>query len=351
MFFCFRKTKTTFQQITPGIRVFFAMPQKSENYLVWTPTFKYVAQMLNEKKRLEYIISPYIKRKALKQLLDECDDTSNLRVIVRWDPKDLVYGASDVEIYEDLKSKGIALYYHQSIHLKILVFNRNWAFHTSGNITQKGLGLSDNPNIEVGAQIRLNQRDWEEIDKVFREAVLVDDDLYEKFKHYTQENKLKPDPLPQLILEPLHLKPFSNFNLPATQSPEKLYEIYENPDVFKDDDDLLSACVHDINLYKIDLGLDKEKFIYKLGSGFQKDPFIQAVVGYIKEKDSVRSDEMNAWITSQCSDNPTPYRWEIKEATNKLYDWLSYYFQEITWDVPEAHSQVIYYKNRGVRNN
>ena len=320
------------------------MSEESDNHLVWTPTFNYVAQKIREKKRLEFVISPYIKRKALKQLLDECEDVSSLKVIVRWDLQDLVFGASDVEIYEDLKARDIDLYYHPSIHLKMLVFNQNWAFHTSGNITQKGLGLGSDPNIEVGAQIRLREKDWEEIQKILRDAVLIDEELYKKFSEYTEKNKFKPAPLPSLDLDPVELKPFSIFHLPAIQSPEKLYEIYENPNSYRDDDELFSAFVHDINLYKVDSGLDKEEFLYQLGVRFQTHPFIQGVAGYIKEKESVRFGEMNAWITSQCSDKPTPYRWEIKEATNKLYDWLAYYFRkEITRDVQGTHSQVIYW--------
>ena len=37
-----------------------------ENHLVWTPTYEYVAKKIREKKRLELVIAPYIKREALK---------------------------------------------------------------------------------------------------------------------------------------------------------------------------------------------------------------------------------------------------------------------------------------------
>jgi hypothetical protein len=314
-----------------------------DNHLVWTPTYDYVAQKIREKKRLELVIAPYIKREALKQLLDECEDVSNLKVIVRWDPQDIIVGVSDIEIYEDLKAKGIPLYRHSSIHLKMLVFNQNWAFHTSGNITQSGLGLRANPNIEVGAQIQLEPKDWVEIYKLLENANLIDDALYEKACEYKEANKSKPDPLPPLDLEPTEDKAFSRFSLPAIQSPEKLYEIYQNPGSFNDDDELFSAFVHDISLYNVASGLEKEQFFEQLGVSFRAHPFTESVAGFIKGNESTRFGEMNAWITSQCSDNPTPYRWEIKQTTNKLYDWLAYFLEEITWDVPGARSQVIHW--------
>tara|TARA_Y100000588_G_scaffold107970_1_gene118307 strand:- start:9852 stop:10826 length:975 start_codon:yes stop_codon:yes gene_type:complete len=321
--------------------------EEPDNHLVWTPTYDYVAQKIRENKRLELIIAPYIKREALKQLLDECEDLSNLKVIVRWDAQDIIAGVSDIEIYEDLRAKGIPLYRHPSIHLKMLVFNQNWAFHTSGNITQSGLGLRANPNIEVGAQIQLGTKDWIEIHKLLEQAVLIDDELYEKAFEYKEANKSKPDPLPPLDLEPTDDKAFSRFSLPAVQSPEKLYEIYQDPDAFKNDDELFSAFVHDISLYEIASGLGEEQFLGQLGINFRKHPFSQAISEFVKESGSARFGEINQWITDQCSDNPTPYRWEIKETTNKLYDWLDYFFEEITWDVPGARSQVIYWKGKG----
>ena len=71
----------------------------------------------------------------------------------------------------------------------------------------------------------------------------------------------------------------------------------------------------------------------------------------IKNERSARFGQVNEWITELCSDKPTPYRWELKSSTNKLYDWLDYFFDEISWDVPGRHSQVIYWdesnKNSG----
>ena len=95
----------------------------NENILVWTPTYEYVAEKIREKKQLRFIIAPFIKRDALNELLKQCEDTSQLEVIVRWNKADIVNQVSDLEIYEDLKNRGIPLYQHSSIHLKMLVFS------------------------------------------------------------------------------------------------------------------------------------------------------------------------------------------------------------------------------------
>ena len=314
-----------------------------KNILVWTPTYKYVATKIKEKKKLLFIIAPFIKREALQKLIEPCEDTSQLKVIVRWDTADIVNQVSDLEIYEDLKEQEIPLYRNSSIHLKMLVFDQNWAFHTSGNITKKGLGLVENPNIEVGAQIRLEDKDWIEIQKLLKNSIRIDEAIYQKFVTYKEDNYKKQDPLPQLKIELDSTKEFSKLSLPAVQSPGKLYEIYQSPEKFKDEEDLYAAFVHDLVLYDVPTGITRDDFFQLLGTNFKRHSFVQKIVGLIKDEGSAAFWQVNGWITELCSDKPTPYRWELKSNTNKLYDWLDYFFEEIHWDVPGKHSQVIYW--------
>jgi hypothetical protein len=317
----------------------------NDNHLVWTPTYRYVAEKIREKKKLLFLIAPFIKREPLKRLLDECKDLSELQVIARWDPEYIVKGVTDLEIYEDLKQLGIPLYHHPHIHLKMLVFNQSWAYHSSGNITMNGLGLSSQPNIEVGAQIRLEEKDTIELQKLLADAIAIDEELYEKALEYKRDNPSPLTSLPPFEIKPLADKAFSRLSLPAVQSPEKLYEIYLKPEAYRDDEDLYDAYVHDIVLYDLAPELNREEFFHSLTVNFKAQPFVEAVAAFIQSQESVHFGGMNGWITEHCSDNPTPRRWEIKPTTNRLYDWLAYFFNEITWDRPR-HSQVIYWRTR-----
>lgn len=315
----------------------------NDNHLVWTPTYQYVAEKIREKKKLLFLIAPFIKREPLKRLLNECQDLSELQVIARWDPDYIVKEVTDLEIYEDLKQLGIPLYHHPHIHLKMLVFNQSWAYHSSGNVTMNGLGLSNQPNIEVGAQIRLEEKDIIELQKLLAGAVVIDDEHYEKALEYKRDNPSPRTSLPPFEIKPQTDKAFSRLSLPAVQSPEKLYEIYLKPEAYRDDEDLYDAYVHDVILYDIAHGLNREEFFHHLTANFKGQAFVEAVAAFIQSEGSIHFGGMNAWITEHCSDNPTPRRWEIKSTTNRLYDWLAYFFNEITWDRPK-HSQVIYWK-------
>jgi hypothetical protein len=66
--------------------------------------------------QLLFIFSPYIKIETLKNLIDNNENVK--AVFVRWEPKDLIFGSSDLEIYSYLKSKGIVLYRNARLHLK-----------------------------------------------------------------------------------------------------------------------------------------------------------------------------------------------------------------------------------------
>jgi len=319
------------------------MANDNENFLVWTPTISYVANKIKENKQLRFIIAPFIKLDALNSLLDHCEDVSALKVIVRWDGSDIVNGVSDLEIYEELARLGVPLYRHPSIHLKILVFNQNWAFHTSGNITNKGLGLASKSNVEIGAQIRLTTKDWIELYKLLEDATRIDDQLYQIACRYRDETSDATDPLPPLHLELDSQKEFSKLSLPAIQSPVELYKIYKDPELYINEPDTYAAFVHDIVLYDIPLNLNSEDFYSTLGKNFKDHPFTKATSLFIRNEGSLRFGKLNSWITNLCSDKPVPYRWELKSSTNKLYDWLDYFYNEISWNIPGDHSQVIYW--------
>jgi len=321
------------------------MGNDSDNFLVWTPTINYVSNKIQENKQLLFIIAPFIKLDALRSLLDQCEDVSALKVIVRWDGSDIINNVSDLEIYEELTRLGIPLYRHPSIHLKILVFNQNWAFHTSGNITKKGLGLTSKSNVEIGAQIRLTANDWIELYSLLEDAIHIDNRLYQVACNYRDNNSSTTDTTPPLILNSADNKTFSMLSLPAIQSPIDLYQIYRNPERFIDESDTYPAYVHDIQLYDVALDLNSDEFYTRLRTNFTNHPFIQATSMFIRNEGSVRFGRVNSWLTEHCSDKPAPYRSDLKLTTNKLYDWLAYFYDEISWNIPGDHSQVIYWND------
>jgi hypothetical protein len=97
--------------------------------------------------------------------------------------------------------------------------------------------------------------------------------------------------------------------------------------------------------FRIPPSVPATEFNRSLGEAFRKTPFVRDFVDLLKGETSLRFGAVNTWIHQKCEDVPLPYRWEIKEHTRILYNWLAYYFPGITWDRPQ-HSQIIHWQKK-----
>lgn len=322
----------------------------SEKGLVWSPVKAFIKCQIEKSESLLTIIAPFIQLNALTELLSVAQDLKDLNIITRWRAEDIISGVSDIEIYPYLKEKGIKLFYHERIHLKLYVFNSNSAFSSSANITNKGLGdTTTDYNVEIGALVEITDQDWLQIHRLLLESIQVTDTVYEVAKNYVNDNKRILPPLPKLIFVDPNAKPFSLKSLPKTESPAQLYDFYENNKSKSFDKEFIKRGIHDLILYKVNDGLTKEEFYKTLSNNFLNQDFIKAVIQFIKtkceerkneRKNGVRFGEMTQWLQENCSDSPMPFRSEIKTDTRMLYNWLQHFKPEVSWSQPN-HSQVI----------
>jgi len=67
------------------------------------------------------LIVPYIKNDSLAELVQHW--RAPVEIIVRWQLKDLMTGASDLEVFDTCEAIGIRLYRNPRIHLKCFIDN------------------------------------------------------------------------------------------------------------------------------------------------------------------------------------------------------------------------------------
>jgi len=67
--------------------------------LVWSPIYNFIQTMICQQKRITLLISPFIKLDALKALITQCEDISELKIIARWASGDIIRKVTDLEIY------------------------------------------------------------------------------------------------------------------------------------------------------------------------------------------------------------------------------------------------------------
>lgn len=269
-----------------------------------------------------YIYVPYIK---LEQLTGLIKDNEKIKaVIVRWEPRDLITGASDLEIYPLLKENGITLYRNPRVHLKAFVNCGKSAFIGSANISQRALNTPAllKYNYELATicdNLSLDDRLY--FNLIEAESVLITDLIYEQIKSQLPEKVAAFPKESDFDIDIQYPdKNFSIASLPMTYSVETLYRIYETQEGLHEVE--LNCSLHDLAIYNIPLGLPIAEFKNRLKSNFFNHPFIRAFLTNIDDAGEIYFGGAKDWIHKNCSDVPTPRKWEITENIQILYRWI-----------------------------
>ena len=312
--------------------------------LIWSPVYKAIEKRIASDDDIILMLVPFVKLAALQRLRQIHGRFDQLKIICRWRPDDLLFGASDVEIYPFLRDAGCGLYINKDIHLKLYIFASNVAFNTSGNLTMRGLGYSESANIETGSMVVLTPDDWIQIYQLIGTSRQVDDALYHRYKTFIEEHP-KQKATEDFADFTSPGKAYTISSLPATINPMWLAAFCFNRGSRTYSPEEVRRAAHDLANFGISANLEESDFDRRLGEAFRTTLFVSDFIGYLQSERSLRFGAVNEWIHQKCEDVPLPYRWEIKENTCIFYNWLAHFIPEVTWDRPN-HSQVIYW-NKG----
>jgi hypothetical protein len=280
-----------------------------------------LVDFINKSERI-YIFTAYIKLETLKTLIES---TNNVKaVFVRWEPKDIITGASDLEIYPYLKSKGISLFRNPRIHLKAYLDDFKRCFLTSANISSRALNLPpySNYNYEIGTIVEnLGIEDRLYFNIIESDSILITDNIYSQLKEQLPEKKIEfPDE------EDFHFKieaPDKDFlisSLPMTYSFETLYKTYEVKEYTNETE--LNCVLHDLAIFKIPLGLSSTEFRQKVTESFFSHKFVKGFLENLEKTGEIYFGTAKEWIHKNCADAPIPRKWEITENIQILYRWI-----------------------------
>jgi len=312
--------------------------------LIWSPTHEYLGEAVAKNQRLRLVVSPFITLEALTYVIDRVIDREALEVVVRWRGEDLLNGASDLSIYPFLRGEGIPLFCHDRIHLKLLVFDQARAFHSSGNVTRNGLGLNLPGNIEVGCEVQMQNDDWTQLYSLLSESIPVDDEVFNQAETYLEryQTSNRTTPVPKLVLEEPNKKLFSWLALPATSNPDELWRYYAGELDEATVREVSAAAAKDLMIFRMPNGMGQSDFYRILSSNFRNHPFVEKFVAHLAAERSLAFGAVKQWIQENCSDKPRPFRKDLNSTVRTLYDWLQYFFDEISWDRPR-HSMVVFW--------
>ena len=273
------------------------------------------------------IISPFIKLTAIKSIVSHINPDVKVIVVTRWNLNDLIFGASDLEVYSYLSKFNYKFFINRSIHLKLLLRDKNQLLFGSSNITNKGLGISKNGNIEVMKLENSDDQDKIEIFKIIKNSVEINKDLFERIKNeFNKFDNIKKE----IHRYEKEFKYFDNIikpsinvfvsDFPFSRSPNEFYKNYRNRD-FK-----LPELKHDMELYHIPKSLDKNKLKLELSKAFLSSS------SYLWQKNKIYGEVLFGKYSQQLHnfilDDPRPYRKQIKALAANMFSWTEEFSNE-----------------------
>lgn len=257
-----------------------------------------------------------------------------IRLLSRWKAYDLFSGSSDLEVYEYCQSSEIDFYIKQDFHGKIYQAYPAGLLIGSFNLTNSGFALRNLPNDEVGISLPCTAEYSDYIDRLFKSAKLVDDQLYRKMKDFIAESKneaLLDIDWPESIGKVLR----NNGSAKKYLVNEFFHKDCESMHFADDDFDFL----HDLSL----LGLSNNDLLdrSKVANGLRNSvPYI-----WLKQQLSEANGEMffgslTHKLHDCLMDDPRPYRKDVKKLLQNLFSWVSRFDSAMVIDRPN-HSQRI----------
>lgn len=297
-----------------------------------------ISEFISNSKNL-FVFVPYIKLEPLKELIGSTKCTA---IVVRWETKDLILGSSDLEVYTFCKDNNIALYRNPRLHLKAFIDDYKKCILGSPNISSRALNIpqSNRYNYELATTVEsLSIDDRLYFSVILNESILITDSIYDQIKQQLPKKKEEfPEETDFELMITAPDKDFLISSLPMTYNVKTLLRISETRETVTEVE--LNCAMHDLALYNLPLGLPAEELKEKLKIAFFEHPFIKAFLKNLEENREIYFGTAKDWIHKNCTDVPTPRKWEIKENIQILYRWIVDLGDgKYKVDVPGAHSE------------
>jgi hypothetical protein len=204
------------------------------------------------------------------------------------------------------------------------VDNYKTCFFGSSNISSKGLNIPSNQNYNyelnsIVENLLIDDRLY--FSRILNESILVTDDIYNQIKSQLPLKKKEPPPPTDFFLKiSIPDKNFLISSLPMTFNVKTLLRICETRETINEVE--LNCAMHDLALYDLELGLQASALKAKLTENFFAHPFIVSFLENVNASREIYFGAAKDWIQKNCTDVPTPRKWEITENIQILYRWI-----------------------------
>ena len=279
-----------------------------------------IVRSANEAKQSLTVFSAYIKLNAIEWLAEHVGNIPKIKIIARWSPQDLAFKASDIEVYSFCVQQGWEFGIDNALHSKAFIFDSQTVLLGSANLTDRGLSLSRDGNLEMGTVITPTIADLNRLKLLQQNVTWLDDSIFQSIAAELEALEVEKPKTPSWssgLIEKLNPKVEYLWISELLHSPPQAFQWLN-----LDDPDQL----HDYEL----LGLNIDSF------GDQdtvKNAFLTSRL-YRWFKSQLRSEKDNqytnfGWLSATLHnallDKPPPKRSGVKEYVADFVAWLEFY--------------------------
>ncbi|MGO3407692.1 phospholipase D-like domain-containing protein [Marinomonas sp.] len=277
------------------------------------------------------IISAFMTQPAIRWL--GCLISNNkptVQLIGRFTPIDFAKGASDLNVLRDCINNGYQVKALVNLHAKIYQIDQDTIFNGSANLTGKGLALVNNSNLESCSAVNACEQSKAFINKIVESAFDLNLNMLDKMQGFLEQfNDADEVELPVVWPEDIIPQTTELFvsDFPLGKPGVNLNEYQFNPSLpfaqienAKDDFILASTLFKKTKVYRwLNTQLIENHSDRNLGFG-----------------------QISRLLHDALSDDPAPYRQEIKDLQANLYFYLKLYASdEIEVYMPGRRSEVL----------
>jgi hypothetical protein len=295
--------------------------------LLGTDAYRFaLASSLRSARESLSVISAYVTIAGIEWILDRLDSSVlSCRVLARWNSKDLVSGASDLEVYDLVRRRGGRFFVLPDLHAKLVLVDNKQLFVGSANVTGLGLKLVPGGNREIGVTFDASAEDVSIVEVMFGEAIEVTPSLYDEFRENVEHLKQTASPAPDIHwpLEFARQLQTRTQRLWVTElfwcaSPQTLIDPR-----MKESNEVL----HDITV----LGLDRDIVLDNdtIGQRFLASrPWMWLLARLLDDDQHELSfGRLSQILHDALIDDPKPYRQNVKQLVANLFKWVEEFGQ------------------------
>lgn len=266
-----------------------------------------------------FVASAYCTKKAFDSLNSAASTKAADKVlVVRWEPYDLLQGASDLEVYLTAKKFGWRLFINSRLHAKTAIFDKKRVLIGSANYTENGMGLTGpRANLETVVKVDATPEllGWQK--KILEDSIEITDELYELIAK-------------EIAAFDPQWKPKINFSFTENlqqKMREKQGALFTKDFVFCKVPQLLQTSFgDDVDHDRELLGIGENASLEEIAAAFRKLKIFKWAEETIDKE--LFFGTFSKIMHDALQDDPKPYRQSVKSLVANLIEWLTVLYPE-----------------------